>query len=84
MSNLKVDRDNEYMKKMWGTSCLATDYFCNTNSLVDKTTIQEIMHDEIPKNKFKLSEENHQKIRNDVDYDDWEYGTEPTYGRSWK
>jgi len=23
----------------------------------------------------------HEKIRNDADYDDWEYGTEPTYGR---
>jgi hypothetical protein len=22
----------------------------------------------------------HEKIRNDEDYDDWEYGTEPTYG----
>jgi hypothetical protein len=26
----------------------------------------------------------HEKIRNDDDYDDWEYGTEPTYGASWK
>lgn len=84
MSNLKVDRDSTYMRQMWGTSCLATDYFCNTNSSDNKTTIQEIMHDEIPKNKFKLTEEKHQKIRNDMDYDDWEYGTEPTYGHSWK
>ena len=84
MSNLKVDRNSEYMMQMWGTSCLATDYSCNPNTLEDKKTIQEIMHDEIPKNKFKLSEENHQKIRNDMDYDDWEYGTEPTYGHSWK
>jgi hypothetical protein len=22
----------------------------------------------------------HEKIRNDEDYDDWEYGTEPSYG----
>lgn len=22
----------------------------------------------------------HEKIRNDEDYDDWEYGTEPNYG----
>jgi hypothetical protein len=80
MSNLKVDRDAEYMRQMWGTSCLSTDYYTNT----DKTTIQEIMHDEIPKNKFNLSEKNHQKIRNDADYDDWEYGTEPSYGHLWK
>jgi hypothetical protein len=26
----------------------------------------------------------HEKIRNDDDYDDWEYGTEPNYGSSWK
>jgi hypothetical protein len=26
----------------------------------------------------------HEKIRNDEDYDDWEYGTEPGYGSSWK
>lgn len=25
----------------------------------------------------------HEKIRNDDDYDDWDYGTEPTYGKSW-
>jgi hypothetical protein len=23
----------------------------------------------------------HEKIRNDEDYDDWDYGTEPTYGK---
>jgi hypothetical protein len=26
----------------------------------------------------------HEKIRNDEDYDDWSYGTEPMYGSSWK
>jgi hypothetical protein len=26
----------------------------------------------------------HEKIRNDEDYDDWTYGTEPNYGSSWK
>jgi len=23
----------------------------------------------------------HEMIRNDEDYDDWEYGTEPSYGK---
>ena len=23
----------------------------------------------------------HEQIRNDEDYDDWEYGTEPSYGK---
>ena len=25
----------------------------------------------------------HEQIRNDADYDDWSYGTEPTYGKKW-
>ena len=24
----------------------------------------------------------HEEIRNDEDYDEWEYGTEPSYGKS--
>jgi hypothetical protein len=41
------------------------------------------MHDDIPKNKHHLKEqaELHAIIRNDEDYDDWEYGTEPVYGK---
>lgn len=80
MSNLPVDRDPDYMHQMWGTTNLVTDY----NAKIDQRTIQEIMHDDVPKNKHHLKEqaELHQKIRNDADYDDWEYGTEPTYGVS--
>ena len=80
MSNLPVDRDSNYMHTMWGTTMLATDYQKNENK---KKVIQEIMHDDIPKNKYSLSEEMHKKIRNDNDYDDWDYGTEPSYGHSW-
>ena len=29
----------------------------------------------------KKQNEIHSKIRNDDDYDDWSYGTEPTYGQ---
>jgi hypothetical protein len=80
MSNLPVDRDPDYMHQMWGTKNLVTDYDAKN----DQRTIQEIMHDDVPKNKHHLKEqaELHQKIRNDADYDDWEYGTEPTYGVS--
>lgn len=74
-----VDRDENYMYQMWGTKKLSTDY----DSLEDKKIIQEIMHDEIPKNKFYISEEQHKKIRNDSDYDDWEYGSEPIYKSFW-
>jgi hypothetical protein len=80
MSNLPVDRDPNYMHVMWGTTKLVTDYQKNENN---KKVIQEIMHDEIPKNKYNLTEKLHEKIRNDNDYDDWEYGTEPSYGHSW-
>ncbi len=35
------------------------------------------------KHDFKKQIELHEKIRNDDDYDDWEYGTEPNYGSFW-
>jgi hypothetical protein len=79
--NQNPDRNSEYMRQMWGTSHLITDYVTeNTN----KTRIlQEIMHDDIGKNRHNLTEQAnlHEKIRNDDDYDDWEYGTEPVYGK---
>ena len=81
MSNLPVDRDPNYMKQMWGTSQLITDYHTKIPS---KRVIQEVMHDIAPKHDFSKQVELHEKIRNDEDYDDWEYGTEPTYGSSWK
>jgi hypothetical protein len=81
MSNLPVDRDLDYMKQMWGTTHLITDYQ-SLNS--EKKVIQEIMHDDLPQKKHYLREQTelHEKIRNDEDYDDWEYGTEPNYGKS--
>jgi hypothetical protein len=33
------------------------------------------------KHDFKTQNELHEKIRNDEDYDDWNYGTEPYYGQ---
>ena len=80
MSNLPVDRDKNYMYEMWGTTHLITDYE-NTSP---KRLIQEVMHDSAPKHDFKKQTELHEKIRNDADYDDWEYGTEPIYDSSWK
>jgi len=68
---------------MWGTKSLVTDY---TSLKSENVTLQEIMHDDIAKNHHYLKEQSklHQKIRNQDDYDDWEYGTEPNYGVSWK
>lgn len=80
MSNSPVDRDQNYMYQMWGTTHLVTDY----QQQESKRVIQEIMHDTAPKHDFRKQVELHEKIRNDNDYDDWDYGTEPTYGSSWK
>ena len=80
MSNLPVDRDKDYMREMWGTNRLITDY----DQTPPKRVIQEVMHDLAPKHNLKKQQELHEKIRNDDDYDDWEYGTEPGYGSSWK
>ena len=43
--------------------------------------LREIANDDITpkKHDFITQNEIHQKIRNDKDYDDWEYGTEPLY-----
>lgn len=79
MSLFPVDRDSNYMREMWGTTKLITDY----NSNPPKRVIQEIMHDIAPSHDFKKQCELHEKIRNDEDYDDWSYGTEPSYGSSW-
>ena len=79
MSNLPVDRDQNYMQKMWGTTKLVTDY----DNQPPKRVIQEVMHDLAPKHDLKKQVDLHEKIRNDEDYDDWEYGTEPNYGKKW-
>lgn len=77
MSFYQVDRNKDYMKEMWGTTHLITDY----DKTPKKRVIQEIMHDYAPKHNLAKQTELHEKIRNDEDYDDWEYGTEPTYGK---
>ncbi len=32
---------------------------------------------------FEVQKQKHQQIRNDPDYDDWEYGTEPLPHEAW-
>jgi hypothetical protein len=43
--------------------------------------LREIHNDDLnpKKHDFMIQNEIHSKIRNDDDYDDWEYGTEPLY-----
>lgn len=83
MANSPVDRNKDYMREMWGTSKLITDYG-SEEIAKPKRIIQEIMHDIAPKHDLKKQTDLHEKIRNDEDYDDWDYGTEPNYGCSWK
>ena len=45
MSNLPVDRNKKYMREMWGTTKLVTDY----DSLSPKQVLQEVMHDDLKK-----------------------------------
>ena len=79
MANSPVDRNVNYMREMWGTESLITDYG-SMQKKEQKRVISEVMHDTAPRHDFKKQSELHEKIRNDEDYDDWEYGTEPIYG----
>jgi hypothetical protein len=50
---------------------------------MENRVLTEVMHDTAPRHDLKKQTELHEKIRNDEDYDDWSYGTEPTYGNPW-
>ena len=58
MGNSPVDRDKNYMKTMWGTSSLTTDYWSLPRKTEDpeEITIQEIMHDNLNSNQQNLQE----------------------------
>ena len=85
MSNLPTDRDSNYMKEMWGTTRLITDYWTSPKKEENNSerVISEVMYDKAPKHDLVKQTNLHEKIRNDEDYDDWEYGTEPVYGKKW-
>jgi hypothetical protein len=82
MGQSPVDRNTEYMREMWGTNRLVSDYGSMSN-LPSKRVLTEVMNDTAPRHDLKKQSELHEKIRNDQDYDDWEYGTEPNYGNPW-
>jgi len=58
------------------------DFLDNLANDQHQKMLREIANDNFtPKSeKFKKQNEIHEKIRNDDDYDDWDYGTEPSYG----
>jgi hypothetical protein len=78
------DRNKEFMQNMWGTNSLVTDYG-SIKSKIDKKMLREINHDVMTpkKHDFIIQNELHEKIRNEEDYDDWEYGTEPIPLQEW-
>jgi hypothetical protein len=76
----KIDNDTNFMKNSWETEFLSTDY--GWESKIDnQKMLREIANDDLTPKKHDFFHQNeiHEKIRNDADYDDWEYGTEPIY-----
>ena len=60
------------------------NYFLdNLGNKQHQKMLREIANDDITPKKHDFVQQNelHEKIRNDEDYDDWGYGTEPTYGK---
>lgn len=81
----KVDKDENFMRNQWGTAFLASEY--GWEQKIDKPKmLREIAEDDMTpkKHNFVAQNEIHERIRNDSDYDDWEYGTEPIFSRNWK
>ncbi len=76
----KVDKDQNFMKNEWGTEFLASEYGWE-EKIQKQKMLREIANDDLTpkKHDFTVQNELHAKIRNDEDYDDWEYGTEPLY-----
>jgi hypothetical protein len=76
----KVDKNQEFMKSEWGTEFLSSEYGWE-DKIQKQKMLREIANDDLTpkKHDFTLQNELHAKIRNDEDYDDWEYGTEPLY-----
>ena len=84
MGNSPVDRDRDYMREMWGTTHLVTDQGWEENLTLNefqdnKKMLREINNDGLTpkKHDFQVQKDLHEKIRNDEDYDDWDYGMEP-------
>jgi hypothetical protein len=76
----KVDKNLNYMKTVWGTQYLSSEYGWE-EKIERQRMLREISNDNLTpkKHDFIIQNELHSQIRNDDDYDDWEYGTEPLY-----
>ena len=58
MGNSPVDRNISYMKEVWGTTSLTTDYWSLPKKIEnsEEKVLQEIMHDDLKKEKKNLQE----------------------------
>ena len=56
-----------------------SDFLDNLGARMHEKMLRVVVGDHI--NDMKRQTVLHEEIRNDEDYDDWEYGTEPTYGK---
>jgi hypothetical protein len=76
----KIDKDQNFMKNEWGTRYLSSEYGWE-DQINKQKMLREIANDDLTPKKHDFYHQNeiHAKIRNDSDYDDWEYGTEPLY-----
>jgi phosphopantothenoylcysteine synthetase/decarboxylase len=59
------------------------DFLDNLANKQHQKMLREIANDDLTPKKHDFVKQNeiHEKIRNDEDYDDWDYGTEPYYGK---
>ncbi|MBV2351633.1 hypothetical protein KUL97_07935 [Synechococcus sp. HK05] len=55
----------------------------NGSSTFSPMTEQQQTADGAQQHDFEAQKQVHQQIRNDPDYDDWEYGTEPLPHEAW-
>jgi hypothetical protein len=76
----KVDKDQNFMENQWGTKYLSSEYGWE-DKIESRKMLREISNDALTPKKHDFEQQNeiHSRIRNDDDYDDWEYGTEPLY-----
>jgi len=58
MGNSPVDRNISYMKEVWGTTSLTTDYWSLPKKIEnsEEKVLQEIMHDDLKKEQKNLQE----------------------------
>ena len=68
---------NKYEKR--GKMATEHDFLDNLGNHQHQKMLREIANDDLTPKKHDFVKQNdiHEKIRNDEDYDDWDYGTEP-------